>query len=116
MLPIARLKLYEETKVPAQHLFPLYMQLASREEMLTLEESRVLSLETLVLIHNARERLRAQSPAGKPHLCPVRKGFSDTEITGIVASVFKISLSDIPVNVPAPYHFCSISLTVFFFP
>jgi len=98
MLPIARLKLYEETKVPAQHLFPLFRQVAVREEMLTLEESRMLSLETLVLIQHARERLRAQTSADKPLHCPTRKNIKDTEIAEIIASTFNISLSDIPAK------------------
>lgn len=114
MPQISRIKLYEETKVPGKHLFPLYMQVASREEMLNLEESRALSLETLVLIHHARERLRAQTLASKPLHCPIRKNIKETEIAEIISSTFNISLSDIQVTRRNIFFIFNVSDSSFF--
>lgn len=98
MDPIARVKLYQENKLPEKYLFPLYVCLASREELLSIEESRTLGLDTLVLIQQARERLRApKSPMGNQLLSPIRTDLRQTEVFDIVSATFNISFADMPV-------------------
>ncbi len=95
MDPIVRINLYQENKIPEKYLFRLYMQVACRPEVLSIEESRTLSFETLVLIHQARERLRAQPLAGKPLLTPIRTDIGHADIIDIVSSTFGLSLADV---------------------
>jgi len=91
---IERIVLYRDTRLPKKYLLPLYMQIASREELLNLEESKRLGFDTLVCIHQARERLRSQVPINNRLLSPVRTDLKRTEVINIVASTFNISLTD----------------------
>lgn len=95
MDPISRISLYQENQVQEEYLFRLYMEVACRPEALSIEESRSLNLETLVLIHQARERLRAQPPAGKPFLSPIRTDIEQAGIDEIVSSTFGLPLTAI---------------------
>lgn len=56
---VHKMSLYQKYKVDPRHLVPLYAELCARDTPLTLEESRILGLETVVLINSTRERLRA---------------------------------------------------------
>ena len=94
MNTIERIVLYRDNRLPEKYLFPLYMQIASREELLSLEESKKLGFDTLVCIHQARERLRSQTPMNNRLLSPVRTDLKHTEVIDIVASTFNISLTD----------------------
>ncbi|KAF9445064.1 hypothetical protein P691DRAFT_806196 [Macrolepiota fuliginosa MF-IS2] len=90
---VQRIVLYQNNSVSEKYLYPLYEKLASREERLRLDESKALGLETLVLVHEARERLRAP-PSGNRLLSPVRPGIGPADIIEIVSSTFNISLAD----------------------
>lgn len=94
MDPIQRIRLYQDNKVPERHLFRLYMEVACRPELLGLEESRTLGMETLVLIHQARERLRAQTSEKNRLLSPIRTDLSHTDVIEIVSATFSISLGE----------------------
>jgi hypothetical protein len=56
---VDRLALYQHYKVDSRHLIPLYGLLCSRDSPLTLPESKILGLDTTVLIATMREQLRA---------------------------------------------------------
>ncbi|KAF9445066.1 hypothetical protein P691DRAFT_785726 [Macrolepiota fuliginosa MF-IS2] len=91
---VEKVILYQENFVPEIRLFPLYMKLASREERLGLAESRALGFDTIVLVHEARERLRA--PPSENHLLsPIRTDLKHTDVIDIVASTFNIPLKEI---------------------
>jgi hypothetical protein len=99
MDPISRIRLYQDNQLPEKHLFPLYVQVASRDEVLGLEESRVLGLETLVLVHQARERLRSPvSPANNRMLSPIRTDLKPTDVIDIVSATFNISFAGMNVT------------------
>ncbi|KAJ3557081.1 hypothetical protein NP233_g11832 [Leucocoprinus birnbaumii] len=91
---VDRIVLYQENKLPEKYLFPLYMQIASREDMLNVEESKALGFDTLVLIHHARERLRTPGLMNNKLLSPIRTDLKHTDVIDIVASTFNISLAD----------------------
>lgn len=93
MDPVERIRLYQNNDIPEQYLFPLYKQLACRGEPLGLEESRTLGIETLVLIFQARERLRAQ-PSADRRLSPIRTDLDQRYIDEVVSATFHISLVD----------------------
>ncbi|EKM79701.1 hypothetical protein AGABI1DRAFT_39745 [Agaricus bisporus var. burnettii JB137-S8] len=102
MNPIDRIKLYQENKLPEKYLFPLYVCLASRQELLGIEESRTLGIETLVLIQQARERLRAPtSPMGDKFLSPIRTDLKPADVFDIVSATFNISFGELPAD-PKP--------------
>ncbi|KAF7768693.1 hypothetical protein Agabi119p4_7936 [Agaricus bisporus var. burnettii] len=102
MNPIDRIKLYQENKLPEKYLFPLYVGLASRQELLGIEESRTLGIETLVLIQQARERLRAPtSPMGNKFLSPIRTDLKPADVFDIVSATFNISFGELPAD-PKP--------------
>lgn len=102
MDPVARITLYQENRLPEKYLFPLYVRLASRDELLGLEESRALGIETLVLIQQARERLRAQPPMGNHLLSPIRTDLKQTDVFDIVSATFSISLAEVEPNPGSP--------------
>lgn len=77
-----------------KYLFPLYIQVATRDEFIGLEEARALRIETFVLLQQARERLRVQSPSGPTH-SPIRAGLQHSDIVDILAETFDISLADV---------------------
>jgi hypothetical protein len=56
---VDRLALYQDHKVDSCHLIPLYGLLCARDTALTLDESKILGLDTTVLIATMREQLRA---------------------------------------------------------
>lgn len=56
---VDRLALYQDHKVDPCHLIPLYALLCARDTPLSVDESKILGLETTVLIATMRERLRA---------------------------------------------------------
>lgn len=89
---VNRIKLYKEHGVAQKHLFPLYMQLAVRRELITLDEAQILGMETLVKIHSVRERIRAPVIKEQPLHSPVRKDVNPKDITDIVASTFNIPI------------------------
>jgi hypothetical protein len=114
---IERIVLYQENRLPEKYLFPLYMQIASREGMLGLDESRALGYETLVLIHHARERLRAPTPMNNKLLSPIRTDLKSTDVIDIVASTFNISLTNANSNTGNPvFCFPSKSGLTYIFP
>lgn len=61
---ITKMALYQKYKVDPRHLVPLYAALCERDTPLNLEESRILGIETVVLINTTRERLRADPSNG----------------------------------------------------
>ncbi|KAJ3559851.1 hypothetical protein NP233_g11160 [Leucocoprinus birnbaumii] len=89
-----RVRLYEENQVDGKHLFPLYVQLSSREEVFGLEEARVLGIETFVLVQQARERLRGQASPSDPMQNPLPPGIQRPDIRSIVAATFNIPLPE----------------------
>lgn len=94
MDPIRRIRLYKDNDVPEAHLLPLYVKLASRDQFLTREEANLLGLDTLFLVHQARERLRVPPPGANknPASSPVRSEYKDADIKRIVASTFNIAI------------------------
>jgi hypothetical protein len=92
---VPRIQLYLQNNVSEKYLFPLFVELATRKELLGLEEARALGMETVVLIQQARERLRGQFSPDNPSHIPVRKDIKKKEISDVVASTFGFSLKDI---------------------
>ena len=56
---VSKMALYQTYKVDPRHLIPLYAQLCERDTPITLNEARILGIETTVLINSTREQLRA---------------------------------------------------------
>ena len=56
---VERLALYQDHQVDSCHLIPLYGLLCARDTPLTIKESKILGLDTTVLIATMREQLRA---------------------------------------------------------
>ena len=89
---VNRIKLYKEHGVNQKHLSPLYVQLAARSELIGLDEAQILGMETLVMIHSVRERIRAPVTKEQPLHSPIRKDVKPKDIANIVASTFNIPL------------------------
>jgi len=87
---VNRIKLYKEHEVAQKHIFPLYVQLVERQELIGLDEAQILGMETLVMIHSVRERIRAPVTEEQPLLSPIRKDVKPKDITDIVASTFNV--------------------------
>lgn len=92
---ISRIQLYQENLVAEKYLFPLYVKLAKRDRLIGIDEGRALSTDTLVLVLQARERLRGQV---SKDLSPIPKDLKQNDIIDIVASTFNLSLKDL--NLP----------------
>ena len=75
---IDRMALYQAYKVDNKHLVPLYAELVKRDRPLSIEEARVLGLETMVLVNTAREKLRANPSNGG--LSPLPEGLEDGDV------------------------------------
>jgi len=56
---VERLALYQDHQVGSCHLIPLYGLLCARDTPLAIKESKILGLDTTVLIATMREQLRA---------------------------------------------------------
>ncbi|KAF5354946.1 hypothetical protein D9756_005641 [Leucocoprinus leucothites] len=100
METVQRIKIYQEYKVPREHLLPLYIELATREKMLEREEFRILDADTLFSIVRAREMLRAPLPADggrnrDDSISPLREEFTDDDKRNIVATAFEISAEQV---------------------
>jgi hypothetical protein len=91
---IKKIRLYQDCKVHEKYLFPLYIQLASRNEFLGLKEAHDLGLETFVLLQQARERLRGQGSSSPTH-SPVRPDIGQSDIIGVLAETFKVPLAEV---------------------
>jgi len=75
---VDRLALYQNYKVDPCHLVPLYGFLCARDTPLTLQESKILGLDTTLLIANMREQLRAlPSNEGRS---PLPEGLEMTDV------------------------------------
>lgn len=96
---VTRINLYQENCFPEKYLFPLYVHLASREELLGFEESQALGIETLVLIQQAREHLRARPPMKNCLLSPIRSNLAEMDIFEIVSATLNISLEEVGLNI-----------------
>lgn len=89
---VNRIKLYKEHGVAQKHLFPLYVRLVERQELIRLDEAQILGMETLVMICSVRERIRAPVTKEQPLHSPIRRDVKPKDITDIVISTFNISL------------------------
>lgn len=75
---VHKMSLYQKYKVDPRHLVPLYAELCARDTPLNLEESKILGLETVVLINSTRERLRADpSSEGRS---PLPSGLEEDDV------------------------------------
>jgi hypothetical protein len=96
---VQKIKIYQDHKIPQKHLLPLYIELATRDQMLEREEFRILDAETLYSIVRAREMLRAPSPTdGGPRevsLSPIHTDFTDDQKCDIISTAFRVPAEDI---------------------
>lgn len=89
---VKKIKILREYGTPQADLLPLFIELASREQMLTREEFRVLDDDTKFCIVRAREMLRT-SPhtegSGSP-TTPHPRRLSDAEKSQVVAEAIGV--------------------------
>ncbi|KXN81226.1 hypothetical protein AN958_05687, partial [Leucoagaricus sp. SymC.cos] len=86
---VEQVQLYKKNKVPEKYLYPLYVELARRDELIGTGDACALGLETYVAVQQARELLRGQVPAKPPYKSRIREGLEKQDIDSIVASTFK---------------------------
>jgi hypothetical protein len=101
---VRKIKIYQDYKVPRRHLLPLYIELATRDKMLEVEEFRVLDAETLFPIVRAREMLRAPPPADGDReslVSAIRMDCTEEEKIGVVAVAFGLSPEEAQAYVPS---------------
>ncbi|EDQ99625.1 uncharacterized protein LACBIDRAFT_295936 [Laccaria bicolor S238N-H82] len=81
-----RLRLYQEVEVDSdKYIVPLFKALCKRDIPLTLEESKLLGIETVYLISTAREKLRAvPSDGGKS---PLPRDLEDEDVTRTILNL-----------------------------
>ena len=81
-----RLRLYQENEVDrTKYIVPLYKTLCQQDVPLTLEESKLLGIETVYFISTAREKLRAvPSDGGKS---PLPRELEDEDITRTILNL-----------------------------
>ncbi|KAG6885558.1 hypothetical protein C0993_012801 [Termitomyces sp. T159_Od127] len=79
---IRRIAIYQHLNIDRSHLLPMYAELCRRPQALTLQESKVIGLETTVLIANVRERLRA--PPANGGMSPLPVGIEDDDVKAAV--------------------------------
>jgi len=75
---VEKMVLYQHHQVDKRHLVPLFAELVSRDTALTLEESKILGLESTFLVYTARERLR--SPSSDGDKSPLPPGLEEKDI------------------------------------
>lgn len=113
MKTVKKIKIYQDYKVPRNRLLPLYIELATRESMLELEEFRVLDAETLFHIVRAREMLRAPPPADDGRdssASPIRADITEKEKMDVVAFAFGMSPEQVQSFVPSgEYGYYSVA-------
>ncbi|KIK05751.1 hypothetical protein K443DRAFT_130197 [Laccaria amethystina LaAM-08-1] len=83
---VERLRLYQENEVDVtKYIVPLYKALCQQDIPLTLEESKLLGIETVYLITTTREKLRAvPSDGGKS---PLPRELEDGDITRTILNL-----------------------------
>ncbi|KXN93016.1 hypothetical protein AN958_09961 [Leucoagaricus sp. SymC.cos] len=86
---VEQIQLYQENKVPKEYIYPLYVKLASRDELVGIEDACALGLETYVAVQQARE-LWGQAPGKPPYKSRIREGLGKQDIDSIVASTFNL--------------------------
>ena len=100
--PIQRILLYREHTVNETHLHQAYTELTVRDEPLNMDEGRLLGLETVLQLADARERARAPiSPgnrSGGPRSPATHTG---AQLDDIVKDVFHVTTSSIVPRTPA---------------
>ncbi|KAK0459131.1 uncharacterized protein EV420DRAFT_1538481 [Desarmillaria tabescens] len=84
---VDRIVLYQAYNVDLDILTPLYAKLCSRDEPLTKTESQKLGVETIVLIFQARERLRSSSRDGVKS--PLPDGINSLDVLQVVTEVWQ---------------------------
>ncbi|KAJ3559782.1 hypothetical protein NP233_g11178 [Leucocoprinus birnbaumii] len=92
---VEQIQFYRDNQADGRYLLPLYVELASRDEMLGLDEARILGTETFVLIQQARERLRGQASSSDPMQNPLPPGIQRADIMTIVSETFDIPLASL---------------------
>ncbi|KAK0212413.1 hypothetical protein DFS33DRAFT_1370074 [Desarmillaria ectypa] len=84
---VDRIVLYQKFNVDPEILTPLYAKLCSRDEPLNKVESQKLGVETVVLIFQARERLRSSSRDGVKS--PLPDGVNSLDVIQVVSEVWR---------------------------
>lgn len=94
---VKKIKAFKKYKVPEADIFPLYVELASRERMLTREEFNVLDDDAKYCVAQAREILRgahAHSPSESSDTSSsgssLGEGLSHRDKLRIVAEAFGV--------------------------
>jgi len=111
-LPLVdKIVLYKSCSVPFEHLLPLYAELCTREEALSLEESVCLGLELVVPILQVRECLLkwegkdSVSDNALHNMRAALEGVSSTWIQDIIKSMFN-AIQDVSSLTTTREHRC----------
>ena len=108
--------MYQENEVDrAKYIVPLYKTLCQQDIPLTLEESKLLGVETVYLITTAREKLRAlPSDGGKS---PLPRDLEDEDITRTILNLLDPKAANDNQNGPpstsGPVKFIFISCHIY---
>lgn len=99
--PLQRILLYREYAVNEAHLHQAFTELAVRDESLNMDEGRLLGLETVLQLADARERARAPiSPgnrSGGPRSPATHTG---AQLDEIIKDAFKLTTSSTVPGIP----------------
>lgn len=87
-----RIALYLKYSVGREFLVPLYAELCSRSEFLTLEEATLIELPVAIVIFKVREELRIRTPLSppppQPPASPLPVGITQDDVRERVVTAF----------------------------
>ncbi|KAF8341037.1 hypothetical protein F5887DRAFT_428739 [Amanita rubescens] len=87
-----RIALYLKYSVGCEFLVPLYAELCSSSEMLTLEEATLIGLPVVIIIFKVREELRVRTPLSPPPppppASPLPVGITEDDVRAQVVIAF----------------------------
>lgn len=103
-----RVALYLKYEVGDEYLVPLYAELCSRSETISLEEANLIGMPVAIIIFRLREELRVRTsfspPPPPPPASPLPIGISDKEVRERVAVAFGFPL-EVAHQQPGVVHF-----------
>lgn len=89
MVTVERITLYEKNQVPCEFLVPLYAELVTRTEMLSVDEAQAIGLPAVIVVCRLREQLRNPTPSPPPTPMPSTPvNFNQRDIWRRVAEAF----------------------------
>jgi len=101
--PLQKVILYHTHEIDRDLLRASYIALTERNEPITIEEGRVLGLETALTLARAREMARVPVFAGKKPGTPRSNiTLGSAEMDTLIKDLFNLSLPDVPAERPRP--------------